>query len=88
MKLSDLIEVRDLAAKRIILQKVNRQKLDKVAFKVGEQQLVFESDIALEKFQDIVQEELDAVEEALVDYGVELDNKKEPQSLSKVSKPL
>ena len=32
MKLSDLVEVRDLAAKRVILQKVCRQKLDGLRF--------------------------------------------------------
>lgn len=88
MKLSDLVEVRDLAAKRVILQKVCRQKLERVTFSVAQQQLTFESDAALEKFQDIVQEELDAVEEELEGYGVELDEKKKvSQSLSSVKVP-
>ena len=73
MKLSDLVEVNHLVSQRLVLQKAYKAGLTNVKILIAGNELNFNSDEALDKFKEIISEELHAVEESLAEFGVELE---------------
>lgn len=77
MKLEDLVTVRDLAAKHLLLRKVVASTIDKVKLFVSGVELNLDSDEFLSVISDAIQEELDETEDKLRELGVEIPDYKE-----------